>query len=133
VSVYIALSAHFSGLALTPLQTPALLFAHQAVYGLAIRCAGEELIFRGAILQILLNRRLKGFWSAISISLPLNLAMYVVTMPSIRSPGMLAILLLGPSMMIIVNSALYLRRRTLVPPLICNGIFQVTSLAMGLR
>jgi hypothetical protein len=28
---------------------------------------------------------------------------------------------------------LYLRRRTLVPPLICNGIFQVTSLAMGLR
>ena len=131
VTVYLGLSAYFSGLFLTRLQMPTLLFAHQLVYVLGIRCAGEELLFRGAVFQILHERRGKGFWAATMVSLPLNLGIYVATMPSFRSPAMLAVLLLAPSVMIVTNSALYLRQRSLVSPLVSNGLLHVASLAVG--
>jgi hypothetical protein len=131
VTLYLGLSAYFSGLVLTRLQIPALLFAHQLVYVLGIRCAGEEFLFRGAIFQILHESRGRGFWAAAMISLPLNLAIYVVTIPSVRSPAMLAVLMLAPSVMIVANSALYLRQRSLVSPLISNVILHVASLAVS--
>jgi hypothetical protein len=131
VTLYLGLSAYFSGLVLTRLQMPTLLFAHQLVYVLGIRCAGEELLFRGAVFQILHESRGRGFWAAAMVSLPLNLAIYVVTIPSIRSPAMLAVLLLAPSVMIVANSALYLRQRSLISPLISNVILHVTSLAVS--
>jgi hypothetical protein len=131
VTLYLGLSAFFSGLVLTRLQTPTLLLAHQLVYVLGIRCAGEELLFRGSVFQILHESRGRGFWAAAMVSLPLNLAIYVVTIPSIRSPAMLAVLLLAPSVMIVANSALYLRQRSLVSPVISNVILHVTSLAVS--
>lgn len=131
VTLYLGLSAYFSGLVLTRLQIPTLVFAHQLVYVLGIRCTGEELLFRGAVFQILHDRHGKGFWAATTVSLPLNLGIYIATMPSFRSPAMLAVLLLAPSVMIITNSALYVRQRSLVSPLVSNGLLHVASLAVG--
>lgn len=133
VTLYLGLSAQFSGLALTPLQTPTLFLIHQLVYTLGIRCAGEELLFRGAIFHVLHERRGKGFWFATLVSLPLNLAIYVATMPSVQSPAMMAILLLAPCVMVVANSALYLRQRSLVSPLISNGVLQLAYIAVGAR
>jgi hypothetical protein len=130
VTVYLALSARFGWLVLSRLETPSLFLAHRLVYIVGIRCAGEELLFRGAVFHVMHERRGKGFWVATLVSLPLNLAIYVAAMPPAQSPAAMTILLLSPCVMIVANSALYLRQRSLVPPLISNGVLQVANLVL---
>ena len=127
------LSFSFSGLPMFQFRPPMPLLFQQLAYTLGLRSLGEELLFRGILFRYLYRRRGKGFWSATLITLVLNLAIYAVQMPPTDYPAFVALFLLGPSVMVITNSALYASEGSLISPSISNAVFQVTSFAMGFR
>lgn len=132
ITVHLSLSFHFSGLASLGYRPMALLLQNLA-YTVGVRAAGEEVLFRAVVFRYLHTSGGRGFWSSTLITLILNIAIYVVTMPPTDSLGMVALFLTGPSIMIITNSALYAWQGTLISPFISNVTYQVASFAMGLR
>lgn len=131
LQLFVAFS--FSGLPRFQFRPPTPFLLQYLAYTVGVRSAGEELLFRGIVFRYLYLGRGKGFWSATFITLVLNLAIYAVRMPPTNSPGFMALFVLGPSMMVLTNSALYAMEGGLVSPSISNAVFQVSSFAMGLR
>lgn len=133
IALQLLVSFSLSGLPRFQFRPPTPLLLQHFAYTLGVRSAGEELFFRGIVFRFLYRWQGKGFWSATFITLVLNLAIYAVRMPSIRSPGLVALFLLGPCMMVLTNSALYALEGGLVSPSISNAVFEVSCFAMGLR
>jgi membrane protease YdiL (CAAX protease family) len=131
VALLVFLADSFSGVAM-PLSLPRLplLFQH-AIYAIGLRAPGEEIFFRGIVYQYLYRRLGKGFWTATLITLPLNLAIYIVQIPRLGSPPLVALALIGPGLMAIASTALYARRGSLVASMINNALFQVFAFALG--
>jgi hypothetical protein len=132
ITLHLFLSFHFSGLHSLEYR-PLALFFQDVAFTLGVRAAGEEVLFRGVVFRYLRTRAGKGFWGSTFITLALNIAIYVVAMPATDSPVTLTLLLMGPSIMIITNSALYAWQGTLISPFVSNATYQVASLALGLR
>jgi len=133
VALQLFLSFSFSDLAVFQFRPPMPLRFQHLAYTLGVRSIGEELLFRGTVFRHLYRRREKGFWNATLITLALNIAIYALQIPRTHSPAMMVLFLLGPSVMVIMNSALYALEGSLISPSISNAVFQVTSFALGLR
>ncbi len=102
-------------------------------YVIGLRSVSEELVFRGIIYRRLYQQRRMGFWAATLITLPLNLALYVLLMSPADPPGVKAVGLLGPCLMVIVNCALYTWEGGLIAPTVSNVVFQIFSFLSGMR
>ena len=97
---------------------------------------GEEIFFRGIVFQHIFKSRQKKLWTAIVLTLFLNLIVYAAEYYFTPTWGYLALLLLGlqaPAIMIIANSTLFAWKTNLVSPVVSNMIFRLFWLAMGAR
>ncbi len=95
------------------------------VYILGVRALGEELLYRRILFHQLYRRQRLGLWAALFGTALLNLAIYLVIMPFIQAPVVMAVYLLGPLLMALVNGLLYAKDGTILSGVISNAIFQV--------
>lgn len=101
------------------------LFLRYLVYILGVRALGEELLFRRILFHQLYRRQRLGLWAALFVTALLNLVIYLVITPFIQAPVILAVYVLGPLLMALVNGLLYAKDGTILSSVICNTIFQV--------
>ncbi|HEX9074545.1 MAG TPA: CPBP family glutamic-type intramembrane protease [Anaerolineae bacterium] len=130
------LSQSFTGLTVFHDLPPAPVLVYILSYSLGIGPLGEEIFFRGIVFQHIFKSRSKKLWTAIVLTLALNLIVYAAEYYFTPTWGYLALLLLGlqaPAIMIIANSTLFAWKSNLVSPVVSNMIFRLFWLAMGAR
>ncbi len=130
------LSQAYTGLPIFRDLPPAPVLVYTLAYSLGLASLGEEVFFRGLIFQQVFKRREKKLWTAILLTLVLNLLPYAAEIYVVPTGGYLALLLLGlqaPAVMILVNCTLYAWKGNLVSPVVSNMIFRLFWLMMGAR
>jgi membrane protease YdiL (CAAX protease family) len=130
------LSQSFTGLAVFHNLPPAPVLVYILSYSLGIGPLGEEIFFRGVVFQHIFKSRRKQLWTAIVLTLSLNLLVYAAEYYFAPTWGYLALSMLGlqaPAIMIIANSTLFAWKTNLVSPVVSNMIFRLFSLVMGAR
>lgn len=130
------LSQSLTGLTVFHDLPPAPVLVYILAYSLGMGPLGEEIFFRGVVFQHIFNSRRKKLWTAIVLTLFLNLIVYAAEYYFTPTWGYLALLLLGlqaPAIMIIANSTLFAWKTNLVSPVVSNMIFRLFWLAMGAR
>ncbi len=95
------------------------------IYILGVRALGEELLYRRILFHQLYRRQRLGLWAALFVTALLNLVIYLVITPFIQAPVVLAVYILGPLLMALVNGLLYAKDGTILSSVICNALFQV--------
>ncbi len=129
------LSRSFAGInsAITYPDVPLSVFYFALSLGPA--AVGEELFFRGVVLQDVQNRYGWESPAAVLLVLILNLFLYAARIPP-SFDGRYALSLLAglqaPAVMIIANSAVFAERRNFLAPIISNGVFRLYAFAIGI-
>ena len=136
IAAVLFLSQSYTGLTVFYTLPPVPVLVYILAYSLGLGPLGEEIFFRGVVFQRIFKSREKKLWTAILLTLFLNLMVYAAEFYITPTWGYLTLLLLGlqaPAIMIIANSTLFAWKTNLISPVVSNMIFRLVWLAMGAR
>jgi hypothetical protein len=102
-------------------------------YYAGLYALGEELLFRGLLLPLLADDMSHGFWKATWKLTGLNLLVYLTLLAHSRNAVVALWLIVYHTLLILINSFLRYRQRSVIPCLACNITFAMcVVLVVGL-
>ncbi|GEM_PF-5376138 len=96
-----------------------------------VRAVAEEVAFRGALFHVLYHRRHMGFWRATAVTWAANNAVYAVQGAWLPAPpDERLLLLLGPTLLVLVNCGLYAVEGNVTAAVSSNVLFRALSVVL---